>query len=121
MHACSCSSAGVWPAHTHKLEPRGSCACRLADAEGVGAILNLQEDSDMAYFDLDVAPIRARCAERGDVAHARFPIRDFDPFDLRMKLPGSACLTDATWPACRCCMCSTHIVQGHQAERAVLH
>ena len=63
-------------------------ACRLAEQESVGAIVNLQEDSDMAYFDLDLAPIRARCAERGDVAHARFSIRDFDAFDLRMKLPG---------------------------------
>ena len=43
----------------------------------------------MAYFELDVAPIRQRCAERGDVAHLRYPIRDFDPFDLRMKLAGA--------------------------------
>ncbi len=62
---------------------------RLADDEGVGAIVNLQEDSDMAYFDLDLEPIRQCCAERGDVAHNRFPIRDFDPFDLRRKLAGA--------------------------------
>jgi hypothetical protein len=63
--------------------------CRLASEEGVGAIVNLQEDSDMAYFDLDLEPIRRRCTERGDVAHNRYPIRDFDPFDLRTKLAGA--------------------------------
>jgi hypothetical protein len=41
----------------------------------------------MAYFDIDIEAIRARCAERGDIKHVRFPIRDFDPFDLRRKLP----------------------------------
>ena len=63
--------------------------CRVADKQGVGAIVNLQEDTDMAYFDLDMEPIRERCILRGDVAHNRYPIRDFDPFDLRMKLPGA--------------------------------
>lgn len=43
----------------------------------------------MAFFDLDLAPIRERCMQRGDVAHNRYPIRDFDPFDLRMKLAGA--------------------------------
>lgn len=62
---------------------------RLADEEGVGAIVNLQEDSDMDYFSLDLEPIRQRCMERGDVAHNRYPIRDFDPFDLRRKLAGA--------------------------------
>ena len=32
--------------------------CRLADEEGVRSIVCLQEDSDMAWFDLDVAPIQ---------------------------------------------------------------
>ena len=62
---------------------------RVADEQGVGAIINLQEDTDMAFFDLDVEPIRERCMQRGDVAHTRYPIRDFDPFDLRMKLAGA--------------------------------
>ena len=66
--------------------------CRLADEAGVGAIVNLQEDSDMEYFSLDLEPIRQRCMERGDVAHNRYPIRDFDPFDLRMKLAGAVML-----------------------------
>ncbi len=63
--------------------------CRLAEEQQVGAIVNLQEDTDMAFFDLDLSPIRERCIARGDVAHNRYPIRDFDPFDLRMKLEGA--------------------------------
>ncbi len=66
-----------------------SVPCRLAEEQKVGAIVNLQEDTDMAFFDLDLAPIRERCLARGDVAHNRYPIRDFDPFDLRMKLAGA--------------------------------
>ena len=50
-------------------------ACRLAEAEGVATVLSLQEDCDMAYFGLDLAPIQARCSERGDIKHCRFPIR----------------------------------------------
>ena len=41
----------------------------------------------MAYFDLDINPIIERCKQRGDVKHIRFPIRDFDPFSLRQRLP----------------------------------
>lgn len=59
---------------------------RLADA-GVTSIYCLQEDSDMAYFSLDITPIQQRCEERGDIHHHRFRIRDFDPYDLRRKLP----------------------------------
>ena len=55
----------------------------------MGAVLCLQEDSDMAWFNLDFAPIVARCEERRDIQHIRFRIRDFDPFDLRIKLPAA--------------------------------
>lgn len=48
--------------------------CRLA-AAGVGTVFCLQEDSDMAYFSLDINPIITRCQERGDIKHVRFPIR----------------------------------------------
>ena len=37
----------------------------------MGAVLCLQEDSDMDWFKLDVAPIQARCKERGDIEHIR--------------------------------------------------
>eukprot|EP00891_Asterochloris_glomerata_P008216 jgi/Astpho2/8216/e_gw1.00122.113.1_t len=62
---------------------------RLAEQEGVGTIFCLQEDSDMAYFDLDLQPILHRCQQRGDIKHVRYPIRDFDPFSLRQRLPGA--------------------------------
>ncbi|GAX75733.1 hypothetical protein CEUSTIGMA_g3176.t1 [Chlamydomonas eustigma] len=60
---------------------------RLAEQEGVKVVYCLQEDCDMEYFNLDVSKIQERCEERGDIKHVRFPIRDFDPYDLRMKLP----------------------------------
>jgi len=62
---------------------------RLVEEEGVQTILNLQQDPDMEYFDLDVAPIVARAQERGDVRHVRFPITDFCPHDLRVRLPAA--------------------------------
>jgi protein-tyrosine phosphatase len=40
----------------------------------------------MEYFGIDIAAIQARCKEVG-LQHVRFPVRDFDPFDLRLKLP----------------------------------
>jgi hypothetical protein len=61
----------------------------IADGEGVRTVMCLQEDSDMAYFDLDIAPILERCTARSDVRHVRHRIRDFDPFSLRMELPGA--------------------------------
>ncbi|KAG2454888.1 hypothetical protein HYH02_000719 [Chlamydomonas schloesseri] len=70
----------------------GSCLQTVADVdhlynkENVRTIFCLQEDPDMAYFNLDIKPIQARCAELG-LKHVRFPIRDFDGFDLRRKLP----------------------------------
>jgi len=62
---------------------------RLAEQEGVTTIFCIQEDTDMAYFNLDLQPILDRCKERGDIKHVRFPIHDFDPYDLRRKLPNA--------------------------------
>ena len=63
---------------------------RLVGSEKVGAILCLQQDSDMEYFGLDLRPILRRVEERADVSHTRFRINDFDAFDLRNKLPEAA-------------------------------
>uniref|UniRef100_A0A1D1ZZI8 Tyrosine specific protein phosphatases domain-containing protein n=1 Tax=Auxenochlorella protothecoides TaxID=3075 RepID=A0A1D1ZZI8_AUXPR len=60
---------------------------RLVSQEEVGTILSLQEDSDMAYFGLDLAPILAACSGRID--HVRRPLRDFDAHSLRMGLPAA--------------------------------
>jgi protein-tyrosine phosphatase len=40
----------------------------------------------MEYFGIDVASIQERCRQVG-IRHVRFPVRDFDPYDLRLKLP----------------------------------
>ncbi len=61
-----------------------SCVCVCVCAM---CVCVSQEDCDMAWFNLDIKPIQERCAERGDIKHVRFPIRDFDPYDLRRKLP----------------------------------
>lgn len=60
---------------------------RLAEEAGVTTVFCLQEDCDLDYFNIDVKAIADRCAERGDIRHVRFPIRDFDPFELRRLLP----------------------------------
>ena len=75
----------------------GSClqtpedANLLAEEEDVKTILCLQEDSDMAYFSLDVAPIRQEASLIG-MQHLRHAIRDFDPYSLRRRLPGAVAL-----------------------------
>jgi len=55
----SCPAAGLPPLRPG-MHPHCNimCMCRLADEEGVRSIVCLQEDSDMAWFDLDVAPIQ---------------------------------------------------------------
>eukprot|EP00879_Flechtneria_rotunda_P017674 GHRR01018526.1.p1 GENE.GHRR01018526.1~~GHRR01018526.1.p1 ORF type:complete len:519 (+),score=171.17 GHRR01018526.1:515-2071(+) len=70
----------------------GSCLQTAADVDklvkeaGVTTVFSLQEDCDMEYFGIDITCIQQRCQEVG-LAHVRFPVRDFDPFDLRQKLP----------------------------------
>lgn len=76
----------------------GSClqlasdADKLAEREGVRTVLCLQETSDQDWFSLDIAPIRERCSQRGDIQHLRHAIRDFDPFSLRRRLPSAVAL-----------------------------
>jgi len=70
----------------------GSCPQSAFDVdrlveEGVGAIFCLQEDHDAQYFGFEIEDIQLRCEERGDIVHVRCPVRDFDPFNLRLKLP----------------------------------
>lgn len=69
----------------------GSCLQTPEDADklaaaGVTTVYSLQEDCDMEYFGIDIAAIQERCKEVG-IKHVRFPVRDFDPYDLRQKLP----------------------------------
>ncbi|CAJ1976644.1 unnamed protein product [Sphenostylis stenocarpa] len=69
----------------------GSCPQTPDDVEklrgiGVKTIFCLQQDSDLEYFDVDINAIR-EYAKTHDVQHLRAEIRDFDAFDLRMRLP----------------------------------
>ena len=46
---------------------------RLKHDEGVGAVLNLQQDHDAQYWGIDLHVIRQHCQELG-VAHLRCPV-----------------------------------------------
>ncbi|XP_039129089.1 phosphoglucan phosphatase DSP4, amyloplastic [Dioscorea cayenensis subsp. rotundata] len=70
----------------------GSCLQTPADADklreiGVKTIFCLQQDSDLEYFGVDIGAIREYANACDDIAHYRAEIRDFDAFDLRMRLP----------------------------------
>jgi protein-tyrosine phosphatase len=59
---------------------------RLRLESGVTAVLNLQTDDDMRAVNLVWEPLEAHYRTSGFVL-CRVPIRDFDPVDLREKLP----------------------------------
>ncbi|KAL0401675.1 UNVERIFIED_CONTAM: Phosphoglucan phosphatase DSP4, amyloplastic [Sesamum latifolium] len=70
----------------------GSCLQTPADVDklrdiGVKTIFCLQQDSDLEYFGVDIAAIREYANNCDDIQHLRAEIRDFDAFDLRMRLP----------------------------------
>ncbi|KAI3519690.1 hypothetical protein L1887_08905 [Cichorium endivia] len=58
----------------------------LKNEQNVAYILNLQQDSDIAYWGIDLESIVKRCQQIG-VRHMRRPARDFDPDSLRSMLP----------------------------------
>lgn len=62
---------------------------RLVDVEGMTAVVNMQQDKDIKYWDVDLPPILARCAERG-VQYLRVPAVDFSGDSLRRVLPKAA-------------------------------
>jgi hypothetical protein len=59
---------------------------RLAVDEGVRAILNLQQDKDLHYWNVDLHQISRRAEEHG-IEFIRTPAVDFDPNSLRATLP----------------------------------
>ncbi|KAI3470553.1 hypothetical protein Pfo_027216 [Paulownia fortunei] len=70
----------------------GSCLQAPADVDklrsiGVKTIFCLQQDADLEYFGVDIAAIREYANNCSDIQHLRAEIRDFDAFDLRMRLP----------------------------------
>lgn len=69
----------------------GSCPQTPDDVEklrriGVKTIFCLQQNPDLEYFGVDIKAIQ-EYAKAHDVQHLRAEIRDFDAFDLRMRLP----------------------------------
>ncbi|KAK8494990.1 hypothetical protein V6N11_049869 [Hibiscus sabdariffa] len=70
----------------------GSCLQSPEDVDklrkiGVKTIFCLQQDPDLEYFGVDIGAIQDYAKECGDIEHIRARIRDFDAFDLRMRLP----------------------------------
>lgn len=70
----------------------GSCLQTPADVDklrkiGVKTIFCLQQDSDLQYFGVDIGAIQDYAKQCEDIEHVRAEIRDFDAFDLRMRLP----------------------------------
>ncbi|XP_059628393.1 phosphoglucan phosphatase DSP4, amyloplastic isoform X2 [Cornus florida] len=70
----------------------GSCLQTPDDVDklrgiGVKTIFCLQQDPDLEYFGVDITAIRKYATIYDDIQHLRAEIRDFDSFDLRMRLP----------------------------------
>ncbi|CAN1238705.1 Phosphoglucan phosphatase DSP4, amyloplastic [Linum grandiflorum] len=70
----------------------GSCLQTPEDVDklrnvGVKTIFCLQKDSDLEYFSVDIGAIRKYANSHDDIQHLRAEIRDFDAFDLRIRLP----------------------------------
>jgi hypothetical protein len=61
---------------------------RLVAEAGVGAILNLQQDADMAHWGVDYVALATRAAGHR-VPLLRVPAADFDPHSLRRALPAA--------------------------------
>jgi protein-tyrosine phosphatase len=58
----------------------------LAREAGISAVLNLQTDEDMSWYDIDWQNLEAHY-RKTEIEVVRCPVRDFDPEDLREKLP----------------------------------
>ncbi|XP_057836146.2 phosphoglucan phosphatase DSP4, amyloplastic isoform X2 [Cryptomeria japonica] len=70
----------------------GSCLQNPGDVDrlkniGIGTIFCLQQDPDLEYFGVDIGAIQRRADDFNELQHIRAEIRDFDAFDLRMRLP----------------------------------
>ncbi|KAL9224832.1 hypothetical protein vseg_000829 [Gypsophila vaccaria] len=70
----------------------GSCLQSPEDVDklrkiGVKTIFCLQQDPDLQYFGVDIGAIQKYAQSFSDIEHIRAEIRDFDGFDLRMRLP----------------------------------
>ena len=59
---------------------------KLREDTGINTVLNVQTDDDIRYLQIDWPSIIV-CYQKCGIELHRFPIRDFDPVDLRAKLP----------------------------------
>lgn len=87
----------TWSLNWNEITPKiliGTCPMEAADltrlkAEaGVSALLSLQHDDCLAYWEIDFEQIQEAAAGLG-LALARCPIRDFDIADMRRQLPSA--------------------------------
>jgi protein-tyrosine phosphatase len=60
---------------------------QLKQDAGITAVLNLQTDEDMYWYDIDWEALEAHYRQ-SEIEVTRFPIKDFEPEELREKLPG---------------------------------
>ncbi|CAM8970808.1 unnamed protein product [Rhodiola kirilowii] len=70
----------------------GSCLQTPEDVDklreiGVKTVFCLQQNPDLDYFGVDINAIRDYAKTFTDIQHIRAEIRDFDAFDLRIRLP----------------------------------
>jgi protein-tyrosine phosphatase len=84
----------TWSLNWDEITPRilvGTCPMTLADLErieseaGVSAVLSVQHDDCLAYWDIDYAEMRTH-GERLGLRMTRRPMRDFDIPDQRRNL-----------------------------------
>ncbi|XP_010543685.1 PREDICTED: phosphoglucan phosphatase LSF2, chloroplastic [Tarenaya hassleriana] len=66
----------------------------LKHEENVAYILNLQQDTDIEYWGIDLETIVRRSKELG-IHHMRRPAKDFDPDSLRSQLPKAVALLES--------------------------
>ena len=66
---------------------------RLKREFGITAVLNVQTDEDMAHWGLNWQELQLSYRE-ASIDVRRIPVRDFDPDDLRRKLPECVELLD---------------------------
>lgn len=70
-------------------QPRsGSDIEQLSVSEGVRAILNLQQDRDLAHWGVDIEDLKDAANKQG-ITIIRTPAVDFDPHSLRATLPSA--------------------------------
>jgi protein-tyrosine phosphatase len=104
----------------------GSCPATTEDINhlkadlGITAILNLQTDQDLDYWDLDWPRLESHCRESGIVVR-RVPIRDFDAEDLRRNLPGCVEILDGLLQAGHTVYIHCNIGSGRSPSVAIAY